>query len=146
MGHSARHDHEPVLRRGFGQTIWATLIGVALGIPIGLFLDYIRRRTASLEETKQKEEEEAHALQVARAAVTDNVAALVDLQQTLRSNKQFPLTGGTTTGSWEAVRAAAFGALRKDPLLRADLSSFFDRLWRVEDLNRVCVITARRRV
>jgi hypothetical protein len=117
--------------------VTATLVGVALGLPIALWINHAAHARVKKQHQKRECSAVAHALQVLATAVGQNHLRLVGYAKVLTGNETLFDTG-LDASAWDAVQRDLTAELR-DPALRQRLAYYFSRLGTVVKLNDLYV-------
>lgn len=104
----------------------ATLIGVAVGVPIALRIDRNRRASGSRADQAADAERLRRVIEALRSAIDGNSAVLDGLADSVR-RKKVPLDVSFNVAVWEAVRPDVV-RLIDDPDLQVRLATYFEDL------------------
>ena len=137
--HRVRHlDHASQSMDAFLSAFWpnlaATLVGVALGLPIAMWVNRLALKGTERTTQKVQSQRVHHALQVLVSAMEANGGLLREYAQVL-SVGQLKWQLGLDVSAWDAIKAD-FVAELTDPSLRREVAFHFSQLVVLTALNQ----------
>jgi hypothetical protein len=121
----------PITVEQFFANFWPNLVatvgGVAIGIPAGLFLSNLAQRRQAESERGASNERLYHGLDVLTVAVRENLQLLKQVQTAFGKPNAYVTGLPLNTSAWDAAKADITPALRNTKL-KVQLASHFEQL------------------